>query len=249
MPSHLDIGRVFGRAFGAIRRHWRAFGLYGLLYGCLYLGIYALPQLPGVSRLFVQLGSAGLQLLIAQPLIKALVGWTMWADFVGSPSKPGATFRAVGRQAVWVLLTSALALTAEIVGLAALAAPGVFLMSALAASILACTIEKLTPWQAVRRSFDLTRGQRWRTFALIFAILVIELVIYLGVSLVWVTTGAFGLMSSIGLAGVTNVAVFIGLLEAILLGVFVSACDGALYIELRRLKEGPGAEATAELFA
>jgi hypothetical protein len=237
------------RVFGALRQHWRGFGLYALIYTCASYAIYA-PLKPYFSESWgFGLLDWAFQLLLLQPFLKVPCVWTMWADFREKASNPGAALLAVGRQAPALLLTNAMVIACALLGLVALVVPGVIAVVALATSNHACIVERLDPWRSLRRGLDLTRGQRWRVLAFILMVLAIEFGLVAVVAVLWGATGGFGLASLVSRSSLTLIAFMIGGVQVMLMGVFVGACDGALYVELRRLKDGAGPQATAELFA
>jgi hypothetical protein len=83
-------------------------------------------------------------------------------------------------------------LVLAILGLALLIVPAAIVVSMFFVVIPACVAEGLGPVQSMRRSAELTKGYRWRIFALWFAILVAEVVVQMQLDQ---TTRPFGYFS------------------------------------------------------
>jgi hypothetical protein len=129
-----------------------------------------------------------------------------------------------------VFLTSLLVQVLVSLGMVFLIVPGVFLAVMLLVSTVACILEDRSPVEALKRSRELTRGNRWRVLGLVLILAL--LVIGTGL-LVAIPTAAAGIVPGIGaLVGRVLASAAEGLL-----GVFVAIILTHAFLELRRLNE------------
>ena len=132
---------------------------------------------------------------------------------------------------------------AVFLGMVLLLVPGLMLLVAWSVAVPAYVVEQTSLTGSFRRSAELTRGNRWRIFGLmilyIVAIVIIEAVL-----------GVFGNASRIAAGG------GIGFMHALvilpLIGMansMVGTAGGAvLYVQLRQIRDGVGAESLASIF-
>jgi hypothetical protein len=66
-----------------------------------------------------------------------------------------------------------------VLGLILLIIPGVILYTMWFVALPACVVERYGPWTSLRRSRELTKGYRWKVFALALLLLVVDLSSYL----------------------------------------------------------------------
>lgn len=127
-----------------------------------------------------------------------------------------------------------------ILGCILLIVPGLIVATVWLVAAPAAVVERTTITSAFTRSRDLTRGSRWRIFALMVLMAVLAWVIQAIFTALF--GGAFALLSHnpLGLIGILLGAVLNGLIGAV--GVAV------LYTELRRLKDGVGVTELAAVF-
>ena len=144
-------------------------------------------------------------------------------------------------------ILSALAIT---LGFVLLIAPGIILYVMWSVAAPALVEERLGPIRAFGRSRDLTRGARWKIFALTLVIFVAYLLFSAAVELIGAMafgTGDGGVPADItsdlplGYLATTIVAATI---SSALWGVILTS----LYVELRDWKDGPKSEALADIF-
>jgi hypothetical protein len=252
--AQLDAGRVIRQGFAVVRRRWPTFLACALVVATIDYGSSALTaalqvaEKAGPSQGLPMLSNLALYLLVVvfliQPLAVNVMSWTAWADAAGVPSDLASAAGVVGRRAVKLLLTNLGLLLILLVGFLLLFIPGLWLSVALAVALPASVVEDLGPQGALRRSFDLTRGQRWRIFAfgILTGLIAIGAAFVLGLA-----TLVFGLNIN---DPANPVAAILSAVEQGLLGVLIAALTGSLYAELVRLNGGGvGAAATAEVFA
>lgn len=109
----------------------------------------------------------------------------------------------------------------------------VMLMCIWAVAIPGCTVEKLGPLESLTRSAELTRGYRWKVFALI-------LVTYAIIA----ALGAFiGVIASSHM-----VFAILSLFLLLLPQAFMNVMTSIMYFDLRTVKEGIGLDALADVF-
>ena len=116
------------------------------------------------------------------------------------------------------------------VGMFFLIVPGVFLAVMLLVSTIACILEDRSPVEALKRSRELTRGNRWRLLGLVLILFILAMAVPL---LVAIPAAVAGIVPGIGaLAGRVVASAALGLL-----GVFVAIVLTHTFLELRRLNE------------
>jgi len=133
------------------------------------------------------------------------------------------------------------------VGLILLIIPGIMLMVRWGICSQVCVIEKTGPIASLKRSAELTDGNRWRLFGFAILLILAFYVIMLPFTLLFMAIIWFG-AGSISLTGVKIVSALWGLLiNGVFLG--VGYClSVAVYQELRRVKEGLASPATIAVF-
>jgi uncharacterized membrane protein len=264
----VSIGRVFSRAFGTIGRNPVATLGIALLFSALpwMLVIYATASL-GV-RAFASLGTAAtigvaiftvvafilLSMITQGALVRATVAYSQGRK--ASFAESAMAGLAVVLPLFLLALLSALGF---VVGLLLLVVPGIMLYVMWSVAAPALVEERLGPIEAIRRSHYLTRGARWK----IFAVMLVLVVIY------WLFTTATQMLSMMFLApgpmevdvgdpgmdpmrdamssfmvGVLMVNVVSGTITSAFWGVMMSS----FYVELRNWKDGPQTEQLAEIF-
>ena len=116
------------------------------------------------------------------------------------------------------------------VGMFFLIVPGVFLAVMLLVSTIACILEDRSPVEALKRSRELTRGNRWRLLGLVLILFILAMAVPL---LVAIPAAVAGIVPGIGaLVGRVVASAALGLL-----GVFVAIVLTHTFLELRRLNE------------
>lgn len=250
--GELDVGKAIGAGFIVVGKRWQTYLACALILCLLNMVTRILTAVPhqvgGASAAYGVAGGRFLlwsmaRLFVIQPPIVSLMIWTTCADAAGTPADLGAAVAAVGRQLGRLLLVNAVLTFALIVGMLFLLIPGIWLSVVFAVAMPACLVEGMSPEDALRRSFAITRGQRWRVLG--FSLLV-GLIMILGgigmwlIAMVLRVSSAFALVP--GLAGVPA-------LEQGLMGALIPAFTGSLYVALLRLEGGLGEAQIAELFA
>jgi uncharacterized membrane protein len=253
-PVALEIGQVLGGAFAAIGRNWLAFLiLTAALYVIPLAATTAVTQglgRPDYSSLERGLATWGRTSLVSlpfyylfEPLFAALVAWIVWADASKGGSDLLGALRGVAPRLPWIALTALMAGLIAGIGTILFIVPGVIATLAMYVAFPACAIEGMSATGAIRRSLELTRGQRWRVLGLLVIVFLISIVLSIFIRLISMMAG----FSFAGMSGLVGIALRSG---AGGIGAAISAAVGAsAYVELRGAKEGIGAGEVAAVFA
>ena len=127
------------------------------------------------------------------------------------------------------------------VGLVLLIVPGVILWLLWSVAIPACVQERIGVFAALRRSIELTSGNRGNIFLIIFAT-VIGLAIF-----GWIVRVTIGPM--LGVATSQPMAALLESLLAMVNSVVILTIEASIYVELRNVKEGVQPAELASIFA
>jgi len=171
----LDVGSVLGRTFSVWARNLVPFLLVGLVVvSPVLLGFLLLGLSPSPNALWARLLD-----LVSNVLTLALTGGVTYGVFQAlheRPSDVGDILRkGVNRMgAVWA--TAIFMGIAVALGICALIIPGLVLMTRWWVAVPVAVIESLGASAALKRSSELTEGNRWRVFALVLTMGVIVFV-------------------------------------------------------------------------
>lgn len=255
----MDVGRVFQRAFAAIRLNPVVILGIALVVGAVpgLLMTYFFMQLGMTTPDALQTGAVSVSTFMGAAAITGIVSMVISALVQGALTR--ATVSAIeGRQASFgESLGTGFRVILPLIGLTILWAfgvgigfvflivPGVILLLMWAVCIPALVIERQGVFAAFSRSSRLTQGARGKILGLFFVVLVIY----------WLMTAILGL---IGLArfGAGNSAqglTVANMIGSIVVGTLFNALWGtiqsSLYVELRQWKEGDSAENLEQIFA
>jgi hypothetical protein len=169
------VGHVLSRSFSILRRY--------LLPLLLLYGVASL--LLNVPVTFTTDDSPAADVFIACTV--SIVLWIAFNVFAGAAAVDGAiddmrgrrpdaakSVRVASQRLLPVLGVTVAVVVLAILGFAVLVFPAAIVISACFVAVPVCVVEGLGPIQSMRRSVELTRGHRWRIFALWFAIMLIE---------------------------------------------------------------------------
>jgi hypothetical protein len=242
----LDIGRVIQQLFAVLGRNFVTFLVLSII----------LVGLPAVVTGYLQLTylTAG-QTFSWQTVLGALVtglgalilqGTVIYATVTDLNGRRAsiADCLSIGLRSFLPLLgIGILWYLAILCGLVLLIVPGLMILVAWAVCIPAYVAERPTLTGSFGRSAQLTRGNRWRIFALMIlyfvALIIVEAVL-----------GVFGAAGRVAEGG------GMPFLQAIIVTPIVSVANAmigatgtaVLYVELRRIRDGVGAESLASIF-
>jgi len=251
----IDIGRVIGRGFAALRANFPAFfGCALLLTGApsFFMQYWMLSEMPAADEpeLFLSLRYWGpvvgvlvltmvtlalLQAVLVRSTILYLSG--RQADFLHSVA-------LALRLLVPIILVSIVVTVLVSLGLLLLIVPGIMIYCAFLVTVPALIEERRGVFGSMQRSRDLTRGSRMRIFLLAAVFWIFSIVIE-GV------LGLIGGASIIGGGMEVPDPILAGAAAGIsnaLTSVIVAVSLAALYVELRTVKEGATTDHLAAVF-
>lgn len=224
----LRIDNLFGRSFRVLWRHFVAFCLLGAIGASPYL-------LPGPAGRGTSPWAPWLVMLLT-PVTQAIVLHGTFQDMRGRPFGIGESlkrglsrfFPIIGLSLCWSIVV--------VIGLVLLLVPGFLFFTMFFVALPACVVEKLGPIQSMARSAELTKGFRWRVFA-------VALLVFLAAVVVSAIFDVAFLRSSHQLfARIGNFA-WQAVFDA-----YYSVVTAVLYSDLRRLREGIDVEQIAAVF-
>ncbi len=252
----IDIGRVIGRGFEALRAHFFPFFAVAAL-------------LAGAPAFFMQYWAlSGIESATSLDYVFTLAYWgpilgTLLATFVAGAVLQGVLVRSTiltlsGREAdlsnsVTLALRLVLPIIAisivvaflTVIGFMFLIVPGIMIYCAFIVTIPALIEERRGIFGSMQRSRDLTRGSRKRIFVLLVVFWVFQVII---------STVLNAISGVTPLSGYTELPdpILAGAVAAIgagLSSVIVAVSTAALYVELRTVKEGATTDDLAAIFA
>jgi hypothetical protein len=245
-PSRLSVGAVFRRAFDLMMGDFvKFFALAFIVWLPVLITLFivgfghaAWSDFPAPSP------SAGIAGAV-------LVGLLTWAAFILSQAvilygaierMRGQSFalaeslqRGFARFFPLVGLYLALAIILGI-GFVLLVVPGILLAVALYVALPVCLVEKRGPLESLRRSADLTKGNRWRIFG-------IALLLYIGSEI-----GQVIIHFTLRLVGGRTLAELCVFLWTVAVGALASILVAVVYHDLRVAHEGVDIEHIAQHF-
>ncbi|MBV9930055.1 MAG: hypothetical protein JO013_03830 [Alphaproteobacteria bacterium] len=258
--AHVSIERVFGRAFGTIRANPVATLGISFLFSAVPTVALNLAVQGRQAELLVRVGAWGLigfgiAMVVAGIVISAITqGALVRATAAHSRGRESSFVESVSAGLAVVIplfLTSLLAALGIGAAMILLIVPGIMLYCAWVVATPAVVEERLWPFAALGRSSDLTRGARWKVFAILLILLVCYWVLSAVVAAVSMQfSGGMQAFTAMNRSGQLPIAFLVvsGVVQTIVACVW-GVCISSLYIELRDWKDGPPSEALAEVFA
>jgi uncharacterized protein DUF6159 len=229
------VGEAMNKAITMLSRNLLPFSIV--------TGIAALPQVllfdrhsqfqkPSDAALVV----AGLVLtMVLSALSQAVVLYGSFESMRGGQPDVLTSFRHAWRRFVPVIgvaiLTAILAALAGIL----LIFPAFMLITAWYVATPVCVVERIGPWQAMKRSAVLTKGHRWKLFGVVIVVAILGAI---GSGMVAVTTMG---------AGVT-IGIVAKLIWSALFGAYAAILVVVIYHDLRVAKEGVNTDQIAAVF-
>jgi hypothetical protein len=242
-----DVGRVIERAFGSIKHNFGPFlilaavfgGLPQLLLGfvradLLERGDWANGAALGFVGGFISIAGA---LIIQGGVVKGAV-----SDQSGRKSTFGDLFETGFRHVLPLLGVGILYGLMVMIGFICLVVPGFIVMTVFCVAAPCLVIERAGVFASLQRSRDLTRGNRWGVFGVLFVFWVLGMLLALVVGF---ATG-FGGLAAGGQVGYLP-AITGGILGTIQ-GLLNAAGIASIYVELRAIKEGAGPQSLLSVF-
>jgi hypothetical protein len=244
----IDIGHVIQTLFAVLGRNFTTFFVLSLLLSGLPSAVVGLLQTElrdsGAVTVFNTWTLLGVLVAIVSAMV--LQGTLVFGTVSDLNGKRPAISQslAVGLRAFLPLIGIAiLGGLGVIVGFVLLIVPGIVLMVVWSVVAPAYVAESRGVLEAFSRSVELTRGNRWRIFAL-------GLIYFVAIILMSLVIGALGGVVTVAAreAGPLVTAVVVNPLYNALSAMIGATGAAVLYVELRRAKEGLGVDALAAIF-
>ena len=248
--ARFELGRVVGQTFAVLGRNFLVFFPLALvLVGIPQFGsIYASGLMIGtdapdlLATVGITIAGVVFPILLQGALIRGVVD-----DLRGDKVRIGAMVGDAFRAAVSLFVVAILMGLGLTLGFMLLIIPGLFLAVRWAVAAPAAVVERVAPTSALGRSADLSRGNRWSVFGLVLIWGAVMLATTFGLEIAF---GVFGAGPEGLLALYTGftygaVSAVLGTILALINAVGVAA----LYVELRRVKEGVDVSDLAKVFA
>jgi len=247
----VSIERVFGRAFGSLGKNAGVFlgaafglGLLPLIALLVLIGLLMRPPF-SIPAVVVAVPIGVVCFLAIYSLVAACVIHTTVALSQNRRAGFGECVEVAFRRLVPLTIVSILSWLAILASLSLILVPGIFLATIWAVIIPVSVEEQVGVWRAFGRAAELTRGARWK----IFAIALLKFAIVFGIGLVInIVAGLFGANAAIQGRSPLG-ADILRLIASLIETFFWIAIQAALYVELREAKEGPIEAKLGEIFA
>jgi len=253
----MSIARVFGRAFSTIGSNpvtmfsiaFLFSGLPGAMiaYGAELVQMPMLEELGGGAMVAIMIGTLLLTMVFGTITQGALVRATI-AYSEGRRASFGESVMA-GLVVVLPLIALGILLVLGVgLGLLLLTVPGVMLYIIWSVASPALVAERSGVFAAFGRSRFLTRGARWKIFALQLVIIIFYWLASAALGVTFVAIYGIDGMVTLGQSQPLWYLALNAVLQTVIAAVWCTL-QTSLYVELRDWKEGPDSEALADIFA
>lgn len=252
----IDIGRVIGRGFEALRAHFFPFfAVAALLAGApaFFMQYWMLTGAATADLDYILslaywapiLGSL-LATMVAGALLQGVLVRSTILTLSGREADLSHSLMLALRLLIPIVLASIIIALLTVIGFMFLIVPGIMIYCAFIVTIPALIEERRGIFGSMKRSRDLTRGSRKRIFVLLVVFWVFQVIIT-------TVLNAIAGVSPMGTyAGDVPDPILAGTVAAIgsgLSSVIVAVSTAALYVELRTVKEGATTDDLAAIFA
>lgn len=262
-PGKLDIGRVISGTFSVIGRNIVAFTVLSLVLAGIPTALIAFIQVNALrddtgaisaagmftGDYWTAASMGGLASLIFSAILQGTLIYATVQDLNGQRPSIGDCLATGLRNFLPLLGVTILFILALIFGFVLLIVPGIMIACAWCVAVPSLVADRTGVFGAFSRAAELTRGNRWRIFALGLVIWILLVVIGL----------VFNAITGIALFGQDAISTMEHALSPLALaltvvrgtiGAVISATIVAvLYVELRRLREGGGPQWLSEIFS
>ena len=166
----IDIGGVFSRTFSVLKANLIPFLVISFLLAVplllfnLFLGGAMVGGASGIGAGYF------LALLISLVTTYATMGVLVYGTVAQLRGQPAGLSLCISRGLAVIVPVILVALVVTVLislGLVVLIIPGIFVMTVTAVAVPAVVVEQPGIWASVKRSFELTKGNRWRVLALL----------------------------------------------------------------------------------
>ncbi len=231
------VGRVLSRTFSVLSRNLLPFCVVtaiAYLPFLLILGERGQRMAPGRAALLVFL--ILLLWMVLYALSEAIVLFGAFEDMRGRPVNIMASARVGLSRLLAVMGVAILVGLFTVLAAFLLVIPAFIVMTMLFVAMPACVVERLGPMQSLRRSRELSKGQRWKIFGLWF---LVAIIVAIGSNLATLVGSRIG--------GV-GFSLLLDLIWNALAGAFNAIMVVVAYHDLRVAKEGVDTDQIASVF-
>lgn len=229
----LNVGGVFNQAFATLKAKRLFFVFTGLMFGIAHLALSRSGiNGPHPSAISPGLILVGILLLVVLGAISQILAARATEGPLGNNASLdfAPAVQAALPTLMNVVLTTLAFAFLTFLGLIAFVLPGIFILLMLCVALPACILEGLSPIAALKRSRELTRGNRWPLLGLV----VLNGLILIGVGLV--VSLPLGLASTLPGPGGVFFSIITSAVDGVV-GVFISVLYTHAFLDLRRLHE------------
>jgi hypothetical protein len=253
--AKIDVGRVLGKGFGALRDNFPAFFGVSILLGGVPAFLTYYMAFAGASTLDLNymispsfwgpIGGSGFVMLLASAMLQGVLARSTILHLSGRDAEVGESLALGFRLILPIIGVTICAGVLVAFGLIALIVPGIMVYCATIVAVPALVEERSGVFASISRSWELTRGTRGRIFLLVIVLGIISS----GIS--QVADRISGMNFDPATQAFPN-PLLVGTVEGIVgsvtaaIGAVVLA---ALYVELREVKEGASPNDLANIFA
>ena len=244
--AKLDIGRVVQQLFAVLGRNFVTFlALSAILVGVpsVLTGALQLNFLRAGQPISWQTALGTLAVALGGLILQGTVIYGTVTDLNGRRASVNDCLTVGLRSFLPVLGIGILWYFAIVLGLILLVVPGLMIMVAWAVCIPAYVTERTTLTGSFGRSAELTRDNRWR-------ILLLLILYFVALIIVEMLLGVFAAAGRVAAGGSVSFlqAIIATPLIAVAQSMIGTTGAAVLYVELRRIKDGVGAESLAAIF-
>jgi uncharacterized membrane protein len=240
------VGRVLGRSFGVLGRHFVQFCTITALPIApltLLLGMAAVsmvgvknPDKAELIRLGVLAIGATVFWILAQMVAQAVILYGTFQDMRAKPVRLGESIMKGIARFVPIVGLAICTMVAVGLGFLLFIVPGVILALMFYVALPVCVVERLGPIASMKRSAALTKGHRWKLFGILLVVALIAIVGSVVVSAVLTAVG-----------GVTATIIGRFIWQAVT-GAFGAVVAAVVYHDLRVAREGIDVDRMAAVF-
>lgn len=257
MNKSLDIGAVFADTFGVVARRFIELATLGVLIvgGPTLLVTFFSSQAMEQS---VEQGGINLNFsfgLFIANILFALFPFMLQAAVVhvtasalgrGRSGGIGAALSTALRAFIPLFIVSILMSIGLTIGFVLFIIPGLILLTVWAVVVPSLVAERAGIFGSFSRSADLTRGSRWKIFALMLLGYVALLLLGMLLGMLAVGVSAGGVIAGDG--GVNVTGLLTGVVVDTALSIVAAVAVSVLYVHLREIKDGTHADAIGDVF-
>ena len=255
--SKLDIGRVIGGTFEVLGRNIVTFGVLALVLTGIPSAIVAFFQASNLDPsaafamrpgYFRAMGFSGLAALITNAILQGALVYGTVQDMNGQRAGIADCLANGLRSFLPLIGLTILLFIAVFFGFILLIVPGIMMACAWCVAVPSLVAERTGVFGAFSRSADLTRGNRWRIFALFIVVWIVALVIGAVIGAIAMAATFGGALDPIAFAR-SPVSIVGNVVSNTLSSLVTSAGVAVLYVELRKAREGASPQWLAEVFS